>query len=671
MQNEIVSHSLIPYLDNAARIHLKISLRPFDAEASRTSHTPFLSLSDSGPLSRIFEAQCLTDAASRVQRLFLLVQRDRYQLKSNLLWSLNNRDVDTFWEKAFVFYSSVKEQSRVILFSEQIGQDNTPVPWRSLFYCKHKERFFHPPCPACGAPLEQCYRDDVLRASGLQPYSSTLRRYLYCPDCYVSGRPADFYACELEERDPPTLRDRWDLVRGFRRLLGNRPEVDSWPCFGCPDSEACHQPDGPALSRITPFSFYPFHMLILRAMSLHALDFLALVSGAHPDEVESELESRQETGRAVCLRAVKPQIQAGSPFFFDRDDKGFLEILYLKLCFLAQVFESYPLMPDFQRHPALVWSLDHFWIHLEATAGLLPSYWHFTACPVDIAAASLEESPPPGTPVSHGLYALGLMGFQTLVTNRRYGAGELHRHLSGLLKVVQSAGASSETPSFPESLDGLLSPENIFWDPEGKRVTQGVCSPWREALGLCWSVLRAGFHQESDWSRASFLTKLTDLARSVKRRLFEEDAVSDEQVEARAIENEAIRGILTKILERWRVRPETTAAEAAMDAAQERAPVSFAEVSPGGEAVSPQDTEQPLEKTTIVSLNALESRASEDFPGKGHGEDLPGETEEKTPQEPLAGDSPGPETGPEPLEETTIISLEELERKSREKDDEG
>jgi len=187
------SQSLIPYLDHDhARFHLEISLRSEDPSAFEKGVNPFLIISESGPLARIIHGRFVTNAGSEIKRLFLVLQRDEYHIAKDELWPVFNPDIDQYWQKVFLLHSGQGQEGSMILLSDQVSDDGNLSSFLPLFFCKWRQVFFHPLCPMCGATLHQCYDDELLKGFGLQPYSTSTRRYLFCPSCLVSESKSDF-----------------------------------------------------------------------------------------------------------------------------------------------------------------------------------------------------------------------------------------------------------------------------------------------------------------------------------------------------------------------------------------------------------------------------------------------------------------------------------------------
>ena len=227
--------SLLPYLQpDRHPLFLRIALPSEDPSIIEQTKFPFRLITDSYPLARFMEAKFVTDADMEVKKLFLLIQKDYYSLSQNNSWAMNNHDVENAWQRAFFFYNAERQRRSFTVLSIQIDEKGKYQPLQSLLFCKTRKLFFHPVCPHCGVPVQQCYEDQILRASGLQPYSSSLKRYLYCPSCFLSDGTSDFYTYELDPFDPPLLKDRLALIRELGQLRKNQSQEDPLPCLGCP-----------------------------------------------------------------------------------------------------------------------------------------------------------------------------------------------------------------------------------------------------------------------------------------------------------------------------------------------------------------------------------------------------------------------------------------------------
>jgi len=597
--------SLLSYLElTDTKFRLNFSLISQDVSILEKSPFPFLTISESDPFARLIDAQFATDAGSEIKRVFLLFQKDEYHLTKDELRPFNNRDVDQCWQKAFSFYSKKNQDASVFILNDQIGENGGLVPLQSLFFCKSKRIFFHPPCPVCGLPLQQCRDDDILTGLGFQRYSASLKRYLFCPSCFGSTGKSDFYVFSLENSDQPvfknrlaSLKDRWDLIKDFGRLTEVRNSLNRFPCINCSSHQECYGPDGSVISRITPVSFYPFYMLIFEAASINALDFLPLISGASFDDLENRLSEKQQLGRMNCLNSLKQNSSSITPFFFDKNEKYFLEVLYLKLSFLCELVQAVFSMPD-DLWPGL--SIDSIWINLTGQNSLLPFFWNFKLKIINIEGNTAN---PPFLPKLFSYdspHLLGIIWFYTFLVNKKQGVSEIYAALGEKIDKIVSNDDDSPESVLKNSIDGVFSPANIFWIPDEKSVGQDWVRLWEKAIGLGWSLLkigsRTGLMEDSKWSKDKFQQKLKNLRKEVKDKLFSQNL---NPVQAEPVsENKAIHEILARIMGKWSVGTDMDAQE---DELEKTVVISTADMEKFDNEDVVSQNEYEIEETMILS----------------------------------------------------------------------
>jgi len=511
-------YSLLPYLNHLNRsIYLRLSLVAQDTSILGKAHFPFLVTAESDPLARLVEAQFVTDAESEIKKVFLLVQRDLYLLPGSELWPVNNRDVEDSWQKAFSFYARENQGTSLIILSNQINEKGKLAHMSSLLFCKTKQVFFHPPCPKCGLLLQQCEDDDILIGAGLQPYSHSLKRYLFCPSC-GSASERDFYVCELDRFDPPSVKDCWVLIKEFAQLPKKGYADTQFPCGECPNHQECFGLDCKVLTRIVPFSFYPFYMFVFHAMSLNAQDFLSLVSGAPFDDIEAPLKTKQEFGRIHCVEAIKQNCFEKIPFLYD-DERRFLEILYLKLSFLAGLLQNFRSGNTLSIPEDLRLSIDRIWAKFPEQSGFLPFFWNFKVNYIDINRYLTETQSIPKSPSSDGLFSFGLFWFYAFLVNKKQDISKIYISLRETMDQIFAKNDASFEKKSREDFCSQFIPENIFWDPEGKSVNKDWQFLWERSLHLGWSLFMTAFRDDKEGAK-TFFQKIEDLREEVKCNLF-------------------------------------------------------------------------------------------------------------------------------------------------------
>jgi hypothetical protein len=537
--------SLLPYLTTAkAKIFLKVSLIREDPPIPGNDLFPFLVLDDTNPLARLIEAYFMTDAGSELKRVFLIVQRDRYILRTDDVWPVTNLDVDNSWRRAFTLHAQKSPQAAPIVLSNQVDDEGTLQPLESLFFCVIKKLFFAPPCPFCGTSLVQCHDDDLLIGSGLEPYSTSLRRYLFCRSCTPKEDSA-FYVYASERSDPPRVRDRFALMKEFSRLALTRKEFSPFPCAECQDSNECYGSENRVLSRVFPFSFYPYYLLISEAMSLSASDFLPLLSGAAVDEPEG----RQW---ATLRKRAGKEGPWGPAFLFQDDDRLFLEMLYLKLSFLGDLIQGISIRQGV-KHPDLRLSMERIWVNLkDDPGGRLPFLWNFKVKILDSPGLASATESLLRLPVSYDMLFLGHAWFYVLLANQKQTMSRISLSLrEGLNQTLSDKNFSSEAFLKGES-DPLFHPSNIFWNPGRRRVHETWHPLWGKSLHLGWSLLTSSFRPEPSWSKEGFQEKIESLRGEVKHQLFAEKPPGESGTySSENEEDRAIYDILTTILRKW------------------------------------------------------------------------------------------------------------------------
>lgn len=625
---------MLTYLEsNDKRFFIKPSPSVQNGPVPDKPFFPFLIINESDPMARLIEAQVVSDAGSEVKKVALLVQREKYRIREDDLWPVNNRDVNDSWQKAFSFYVEKGQDTSFILLSEQIGNNGGLLPLSSLFYCKTKKAYFHPPCPGCGGLLQQCEDDVLLKNSGLYTFSGSLKRYLFCSAC-ISSESMNFYVYESEQSDPPAVKDRWTLITEFGLLRTVNKDASDFPCIDCQFHKECYGSDHKVTTRIIPFSFYPFYMFVFEAMSLNGLDFISLLSGATFEELEAQLENKREFGRVNCLKAIRQNCLTGAQFLFNHDERYFLEVLYLKLSFLGEVFQNLLSGNNILRHPDLRLSSDQIWVKLPEQGGLLPSFWNFRVGFMDISGhhavtGTLQK------PESDTLYFLGLFWFYTLLVNSKHNMQDI----SGALdKMVFSDADASYKKLVNEP---IFLPKNIFWQPAGRNVCQEWAPVWEKSVNLGLSLLKGSSQSDSAMNKEEFQQELDDLRKDVREMLFLKDMIfpiADQPAVDRtsvSAGDEAIRGLLMGILARWSspgqvikedaeeefretviISPKKPERDVSAPALKE--PAEETETIPSGAAGKEED----LEKTLILSVASqeqktppppLEEKPEEDF----------------------------------------------------------
>ncbi|MBW2108071.1 MAG: hypothetical protein JRI36_05315 [Deltaproteobacteria bacterium] len=628
MKNNTAIPSLCSYLD-PDHAGFALAFFPVDSgdAAEGKAPFPFVTVERSAPLSRVIRARVVTDAGSCVTDIFAVLQKDYYTVSQDPLQPLTNRDVENWWQQAFSFLTKTRTTISPMVLSEQIDQKGRLVRLQSLFYCKHTGRFFPPPCPSCGVPLEQCEDDQILFTQGLSPYSSSLRRYLFCPACFEQAGGSDFYGYALDEEEAGTVKDRWDLIAAFGRLTESHMASERFPCTTCTEARVCYGEQARARFRIVPVCFYPFYMLIVPAMSLKAEDFLALISGCPVEALEEHLLKAGEIGRSACVGAFRKQFSDGDGFVFQGTPWHFLEVLYLKLCFLAGLYRIVGSDTAPPYDPAWQPGLDGIWVKLADAGGLLPAFWHFRVSTIRVEGFGSGSTGTPVPPVRQGLYFMGLAWAFALLVNRRQGAHEVNAALKEALEKVR-AKDEGDLEAFCESALGpVCAPENLLWEPEAaaeRGIGEAAYTLWKRAMQLGWSLLVAGVRADTAFSHQVFREDFEVLINTVRRELFAREAgverkkgtvpvsttaVDDTRAQQR---DRTIVTILEGIARRWRAELEAKREPSRLDEAEIPVDQTSGEqtviLAPGAVETKPciSDDDEDARETVILSASDLE-----------------------------------------------------------------
>lgn len=632
----------LPFLSclnrGAGNSHLKLSLIADDPTVLEKSAYPFLDITDSDPLARLLGAEFLTDSGSVLKKVFLLVQRDWHFFPSDELKPITNLDIDRSWQRAFSFHARQTQTGSLTILAAQIDEAGRLRAFQPAFFCKSRQLFFSPPCPRCGQPLEQCCQDELLAANRLQLYSSSLTRYLHCSNCAQTGE-SGFYTYEPEKFDPPTVRDRWALIREFGSLVERGLRTDSFPCADCFRRQECYGPESQSLFRIVPLSFYPFYMLIFDAMSLNAADFLALVGGASYGELRRKLNAKRELGRLSFIKSMERESKGEIPVLFESDSMRFGEILYLKLSFLAEFIEGLISDNDGKWGPGVRLNMDRLWVKLPQYGRLLPFLWNFRVSVIGFGLDLEEDRCFAGISKNNPFHSIGRLWFYAMLANKEQKIAAVYQGLGDLINRADEAEWGRDAFAAPVFL-----PENLFWDPQGKSVSKRWDHLWNKTLNLGWNLLVGHERGEFVFSGKTLLDELNALRSEIKMNLFmqQPEGIADQ---VSAGENEAIYGILSRILAKWQA---TAASERTVPEPQEELAETVILSLNGQEKSKPISPEarppgldDELQETVIISTSGARRQfppAAKEVPRSSPAHQEAASPDEDTGYEILSGD---------------------------------
>jgi hypothetical protein len=568
-------HSLLPYLSGfGSGFSLAFTQSAAAPDTASPQRFPFEIISEAGPLTRILCGSIVSDAGALVKPVFMLLSRDEYALPGGGIAPLANPDIDAAWK---AFFQAKLLAGRIITLAAQLDESGRLHAFRPLFACTHTRRFFHPTCPQCGAGLDLARDDALLADAGLKQYSRSCRRYLACPVCSLEPGTREFYAFRPEGTDPETVKGPAELIAALSRAAGGSP------CGDCPERGPCHDA-GQADKRLASIAFYPFHLALYEAASMNAADFLALVSGASPRELERSLAASGERARARQVAEVSARCPA--PLLFPADDRQFLEVLYLKLSFLGEVARGVLSGTEHTTHPRFGPGLDKMWIRIPDQAGLLPAFWS-----ADLAFTDMDLQIPEVLPVPGKVYAahvMGLLWFQALLANRLQDTRTVNQALARALQEKRVDPA-----------DPVLNARNLFWEPrEAPSRWRGL---WAQTMDLgAELLLKAGEAQGFPEAFAQAHRVLMDTIREemlARSGVAEPPREQGKEDRAGADGDAAIGEALGRIRARW----------------EQEAALVPAEVPPGPSATAlpAAPEEEDFRTETVIMRHAPESARPE------------------------------------------------------------
>lgn len=583
--------SLLPYLQSEqAGFRLKLS-RMTGCGDSHGRPFPFLQVGTCGPFARMIAGWLTTDAETQITPVILLQQADGYDRVFDDLWPTRNPEVERLWQRAFE-HSAARRNSdprkpAPLVLAGQTDGDGVLRPFAPLFYCTHRDAFFHPRCPQCRRPLQLCKDDAVLSAAGVETYTHSLRRYLYCPECCRKPEVCAFYALERQPRDPPVVIDFSTLIENGRFGVPDNASKSSLPCPGGEERAECERDARCRSDGIVPFSFYPFYLLIFEGDFRKGRSFLQLLAGK-PDAAGIPEPSRPHAGhRSVSVETPR--------YFFSTGSRGrFLEILYLKLAFLADLINA--ILPEGQTYYRFPLSLEQVWIRLPGAGGRLPYFWDFQTRLVDLGLTAEDGNAGPYPP-AYGYYFLGDLWFYALLVNAEQDADTVRDALQQC-RDEMAGGLPLSQLIEPEAFGQVFAPENLFWNPAPAPADETVIELWRQSLDLGAALWMAGVQPPEDGGLPEFQAKLKALQRAIHAEMFE-GRYAPEPVRGQS-DDQNIRAILETIVQQWSQKITADAHRTGMEAAGQ--PQTRPEARPGG--LPDRSAAGDMPKTVILRRGA-------------------------------------------------------------------
>ncbi|MCD4721635.1 MAG: hypothetical protein K8S13_17495 [Desulfobacula sp.] len=558
--------SLLPFIESEKDgFLLDIPVLDQDRTGSQGYSYPFQIVDKGQDFSLIVKGGLKVKHSDPFKSLFLLTQRDHYPIHPDDLIPFTNAGIDRIWHETIQSYLVDKN---VFILPKQLSRDGKAIPFRSLFFCKKEKKFFHPPCPECGAELDLCKDDELLIRAALSPYSTSLKRYLFCPGCYASKGSHEFYQFSHSAEDPIFIKDRFDLIKDFNKLRSTAS--GSFPCLDCPGHAECYITGEKASSYISFFSFYPFHMLFFDAEPIKAIDFIPFISGASFEEVDAISSTVSGSSWENTLAS-----QEGSHFFFKDDERFYLEVLFLKLSFFEEFTRSLYQRVEKNIYPLVNLSAQSIWIRPKAPGNILPFFWDFKLSIIDLIANFPKNYIKSTLTKNNSLHFLASLWFYTFFVNKNQGQEKVYETVGRLAEKGLGDSLFSDynklTKDFPS-----VAMENILWNHGSGSIPQ----KWHEfglkiiLTGL--TFFNAGKEQGLKDDLNQLIDRIVNLKQKVKEELFSKGmetvpagqkvAVSSTEVKSKQdagqvqlrLEKQAISLILKKLKTKWSAQDENS-----------------------------------------------------------------------------------------------------------------
>ena len=513
--------SLLPYLQN------NVFCLHFEFENIDDIDHQRILLDDAinDPISKIYKASIMSSSGTCLNKLIALISSDTYLLSRIDKELVSNKLIDGLWCDTIDFYASLSEPLQSITL---VQQDESPAQrFKSLFFCKTKHQYFHPPCPYCGEDLELLEDDILLESKGLPPYSSTLDRFLFCPTCLTKGHDSFFaYQNPSFQGSGVSVQDSRHLIMLWKHLFNVSNNVTAnLPCFECLERDICFNGNLEAMKNIFIFAFYPFYMLLLKAPAMSARFYLDLVSG--------KVDNSSDVPRALFFKLDHPN--------------SFYEVLFLKLSFLSQLYKDLFQKQTNKNFRASA-LMDRLWIDLPETSQLLPSLWSFRPRILGL----LEDIQKIGKPkpfLNHIFLDFALIWFSVLCLNKKNSHFTIKELIENLITLIESKEAFSYD-SLNDSIKKVLNPCNLFWDGCAFEITEQHYQLWQEVMDLGIELIRLAWQPSNVQQVTSILEKIESIAEKAKTYMFvdKERNYSDNSIDFVELE---IAKVLDQLISTW------------------------------------------------------------------------------------------------------------------------
>jgi hypothetical protein len=178
----------------------------------------------------------------------------------------------------------------------------------------------------------------------------------------------------------------------------------TFPCAACLYREECYPAEGapgktlPAETRLTPVSYYEFHLLPLEVMELHYDEMSDLLGGASWQVLRDRIRQSGSPGRETVLATIDGVFTSPFQWIYRGDSSGRfpLEVLHLKLNLFSQLCHGLRAYHARCREPHLDVSPSQVMVDVVPGSTNLPARWTFRTRL--IGAAGPHRFPATGAP---------------------------------------------------------------------------------------------------------------------------------------------------------------------------------------------------------------------------------------------------------------------------------
>jgi hypothetical protein len=401
----------IPLL-GAAGGNLRFELLLAAGDSLEAKDDPFVPLSDSSRFARVLLGRVASGLDYTLHPIAVKIQRSFYRpaASGSAKETLTNPLIEEMWrrERDTLVKCAGQQVVPMIDLGEELFRN------RPITFCKKVRAYFHPICPRCRGPLQDCRDDALLRDHGLPEYTKSIVRYLYCAACAAGPGRRTFYTTspggDENLKGEADVRRRGELYRDFGGIVNNLTEEQratlsvTFPCAACLYREECYPAAGsagksiPAESRLAPVSYYEFHLLPLEVMELHYDEMSDLVGGASWQALRDRIRQSGAPGRETVLSAVDEVFTSPVQWIyrFDSSGKFPLEILHLKLNLFSQLCHGLRAYHARCREPHLDVSPGQVMVDVVPGSTNFPARWTFRTRL--IGAAGPHRFPTVGAP---------------------------------------------------------------------------------------------------------------------------------------------------------------------------------------------------------------------------------------------------------------------------------